>query len=107
MRKCLFLLVVFGIVIQVHCISAESPLDKGVYGIGGNVAMDAAYINRGDRNCNITAVAFRAEFSYFILPRFAVGATIEYDWTKMYDQPEYVGKCWGLGPHIRYYVLLP
>jgi len=52
MRKCLFLLVVFGIVIQVHCISAESPLDKGVYGIGGNVAMGAAYINRGDENYN-------------------------------------------------------
>ncbi|MCK4641986.1 MAG: outer membrane beta-barrel protein [Candidatus Marinimicrobia bacterium] len=105
MRKCFVLLVVFGIVIQVHCISAESPLDKGVYGIGGNVAMDAGYINIGDENYNITAVTFRPDFFYFILPRFAVGSTIVYDWTKMYDQPEYVGKYWGLGPHIRYYYL--
>jgi len=105
MKRFLFISIILWKIIQLECLSAENPIDKGVYGIGGNISIGTEHVNSEYGKYDLVSSDFHPSILYFLFPGFAIGSTIEYSWTKSSGILDFKSESWGFGPHVRYYYL--
>lgn len=93
MKKMILLTILLFLTANVH---AESPTDKGVYGLGGSISY--RNIDR-DSGSDLNVFQISPSVRYFIYDNIAVGVSLEYEkWNGSIDS-----KTYGIGPTLRYY----
>lgn len=74
-------------------LAASAQTEKGSWLVGGNVNLNTAKNN--------TNIGFTPMAGYFLINNFAVGANIDFDYTKSGDGKQ---TTFGIGPFARYYL---
>ena len=77
--------------------TAKSPLDKGVYSLGGSISYRNVDSNGGN---NSNMFQFIPSGRYFILDNIAVGGSLTYE----DSSGDFDIKSYGIGPNLRFYL---